>query len=203
MATVFPIQPAQPTGRQRRAGQRRAALDAARPAAAVCAAAAVAVHPPAVVPAQVPVLRLQLARMARHQRGRHRRHSRGRLHRCAGGRPGRGVAAHLGPHRAHHLHRRRHAQPVLAAGHRPPAGRRARAREARARLRDHAGGQPRHFRAQPLSRVPRRGRHAPVGGRAELQRRAPDGPGPRARPRAGHRRARRGRAARSTPSTST
>ena len=42
-----------------------------------------------------------------------------------------------------------------------------------ARLRDHAGGQPRHLREGPLPRLPRRRRHAAVGRRAELQRRAP------------------------------
>jgi hypothetical protein len=69
------------------------------------------------------------------------------------------------------LHRRRHAQPVLARRHRPAAGRHPRAAAAGARLRDHAGGQPRHLRARPLPRLPRRRRHAAVDRRAELRRR--------------------------------
>ena len=114
------------------------------------------------------------------------------LPRRAGGRPGRRAAAGLGPSHPQHLHRRRHAQPVLAAGDRPPAGRHPRAAAARARLRDHARSQPRHLREGPLQGLPFGRRDAPVGRRAELQRRSPQGPGPRARPRPGHRRAGRG-----------
>ena len=78
------------------------------------------------------------------------------LPRRAGRRPGSRAAAGVGPHGAQHLHRRRHAQPVLAG--RPSTGccrRHARAAEAGAGLRDHAGGQPRHLRERPLPRLPR------------------------------------------------
>jgi hypothetical protein len=60
---------------------------------------------------QVPVLRLQLARDA------------GGSGNARAALPGRPVAdleaaaAGVGPHGAQHLHRRRHAQPVFAAGH--------------------------------------------------------------------------------------
>ena len=90
------------------------------------------------------------------------------------------AAAGLGPRRPDHLHRRRHAQPVLAGSDRAAAARPAHAAAAGRRLRDHDGGQPRHLRAGALPRL-RAGRREPaVDRRAELQRR----PAARARPRA-------------------
>ena len=169
---------------------------AARHAAAAGAAAAVAVRAPSVVPEEVPVLRLQLARMASPRRGAAPadRQSAAKRRYLDALRADLEAALPLvwGRPRAQHLHRRRHAQPVLARRHRPPARRHPRPAAAGARLRDHAGSQPRHLRARPLPRLPRRRRHAAVDRRAELRRRSAAGARPRARRGAGARRGRGG-----------
>ena len=83
-----------------------------------------------------------------------------------------GVAAlRLGPARAHRLHRRRHAEPVRAGVDRAADRRDPRPAAARARLRDHARGQPGHLRARAVPRLRRGRRDAPVDRRAELRRR--------------------------------
>ena len=110
-------------------GDRRRARHA-RAAPVRGAAAAVAVHPPAVVPEEVPVLRLQLARVARRP-GR-RRSARGRLRRRARRRPRARAAGGVGAQGRHGVPRRRHAEPLLARGDRP-AARRACARAFRCR----------------------------------------------------------------------
>ena len=135
------------------------------------------VHLP-VVRAQMPVLRLQLARGPRRAAVRC-------LRRRAAGRPGPGPAAGLGPHGAHGVLRRRHAQPVPARVHRSlPAGR-ERAAAVRARGRDHAGDQSRHRRARPLRGLPRRRREPPELRHPELRRRLPAAPRPHPRQRRG------------------
>ena len=139
-------------------------------------AAAVALRAPAVVPAQVPVLRLQFARGARRQAAASAPTS---TRWCAD------LEAALP------LVWGRRVHSIFIGGGTPSLfspeaidrllGRRARAPAARARRRDHAGGQSRHLRARPLPRLSRRRRHAPVDRRAELRRRAAAGARPRPR----------------------
>ena len=77
--------------------------------------------------------------------------ARGRVRRRAARRSRVGAAGDLGPQGRDGLHRRRHAEPVLRGGDRPPARRHPRAPAARARRRDHAGSQSRHVRARASS----------------------------------------------------
>ena len=95
------------------------------------AAAARALRPHPVVRAQVPVLRLQLARA----RGRACRRASTSTRCCS---TSKACCLGLGPAPRQRLHRRRHAEPLLAGVDRRAALGRARALAARARRRDHA-----------------------------------------------------------------
>ena len=131
----------------------------------------------------MPVLRFQLARV---QVGQNRRRAAvRRLCRCAARRSRPGPAAGVGPHGAHRVLRRRHAEPVPAGIHRPlPAGRQF-AAALRAGRRDHPGDQPGHRRTRPLRRLPRRRREPAQLRHPELRRRLPAAPGPHSRQRGG------------------
>ena len=143
----------------------------ARHADARRAAAAVAVRAPAVVPEEVPVLRFQFARVAR----RRATLPRGALPRRAASPTSKRRCRSSGAARVHSdLHRRRHAEPVLA-GRRSTgcSSRHPRAAAARARLRDHARSQSRAPSSASASAPIADGRrHAAVDRRAELRRRA-------------------------------
>ena len=170
--------------------------------AAAGAAATLALHPPPLVSEEVPVLRLQLARVERHF-GARTTPARAGLPGRAACRSAGGAAADLGPPGAHRLHRGRHAQPVFARGDRPPARGCAGAAQARRRRRDHAGSESRHVRERPFQGFSCRGRDALVDWRAELSRHPPQGPGPGARQCAGAGCSGGGPRWPSTPSTST
>ena len=102
---------------------------------------------------EVPVLRLQFARAARAALARARATST----RCVADLE-EALPLVWGRPRAQRLHRRRHAEPVLAGSDRPAARRGARAAAAGAGLRGHARSQPRHVRARALPRLSRRRR---------------------------------------------
>ncbi|KAG1360526.1 hypothetical protein G6F61_014323 [Rhizopus arrhizus] len=110
----------------------------------------------------MPVLRLQFPRRAG-------RNPRTRLSGCVAQRPGTGAAVYLGPPGRVRLHRWRHAQPAVVGRAGRIAGHAARLSECMAGCRDHHGGEPRHRRGQPLSRLRGQWRHALLAGHPEFR----------------------------------